>query len=326
MKVYFNDFAKHVQSGRANCYLIIGEEPWQRIAAGDMVRDYARQNGYARRLFFAGAGFDPHSITRAAQSGSLFDEQRTLIDLRIDAQVSASLGEVIRAYIADAPRDALLLIQAAKADARKAWVKDIAAGEASVLLTVYNKTGGEFQSWLRERIEAERMTFERDAEDLFAMRVDGNLPAAANALEKMRLAYGEEGAVTAEMVSSAIGDSSRYSVYDLADAVVVGDLDKSVRILHSLKADNIALPFLLWALVHKIKSLADAKPGAAPTGPPNSRRAMRVALKRKVSWQGLLHRCAEVDEAVKSADAVEAWNAVRSLVLRVCGVKIGLRN
>ena len=324
MKVYFNRFAERVQSGQTDCYLITGEEPWQRMAAANMVREYARKQGYVRSLFFTGPGFEPGAIIREAKSSGLFGEDRRLIDLRIDGQVSSALADVIKAYSLDPPDAAILMIQIVKADARKAWVKSIAQNDRGTMLVVYNKTGSEFKSWLKERILEKGLIFDSEAEDLLAMRVDGNLPAAANALEKIKLANGEGQAqtITAEVVASVIDDSSRYSAYDLADAAVIGDLDRAVRILYSLKADNIALPLLLWVLVYKIRLLADAT-GGKVQGPPNAQRVLKAALKRKVSWHGMLHRCAEIDAVIKSSDAAKAWNAVFDLVLRVCGVGMG---
>ena len=318
MKVYFNRFEAEVRKGRADCYLIVGEEPWQRIAACDMVRAHARELGCVREMFFAGAGFDPGSLSRAANSGNLFGGERSLLDLRVDGAVSAALAEVIKNYNNSPPPGVILMIQAAKVDARNAWVKRIVERDEAVMVTTYNKTGDEFKTWLKGRIQAAGLNLEPAAEELLTLRADGNLPAAENALEKISLSHDAGELLSAEVISTTIGDSSRFSVYDLADAAVVGDLDTAVRVLYSLRADNAPLPLALWAVTHKLRLLAEG----STQGPPNARKVLQRALKRQVSWHRLLHRCAAVDHTVKNSDVRTGWEAMLRLVSQVCGVRV----
>ena len=123
MKVYFNRFEETVRKGGIDCFLITGEEPWQRLTACDIVRAHAGKNGYVRTMFFAGAGFDAGELVRASNVGNLFGGERRLLDLRIDGTVSAALSDAIKDYIAEPPQDTLLMIQVAKVDARKACAK-----------------------------------------------------------------------------------------------------------------------------------------------------------------------------------------------------------
>lgn len=322
MKVYFNRFAAEVKKKPMCCYLVTGEEPWQSLTACDIIRSRAKKDGYMRQLFFSGVGFDPSSIMREANSGSLFGDERKLLDLRIESQATKGLSDVIKMYVDEPPDGVILLIQATKVDARKAWVKSIANSDNAMMVTVYNKTGTEFRQWLKEVIRAKKLVFDADAEELLAMRVDGNLPAAENALNTMKLAQGEADtarAISVETISSIIGDSSRFSVYDLVDAAIVGDTRRATHVLYSLKEDNVALPLLLWALQYKLKILCD---GGSAQGSQSSRRAMSIAMKRKLSWQSLLHRCAEVDETVKSVEVSQAWNSIFNLVFRICGHRL----
>ena len=74
--------------------------------------------------------------------------------------------------------------------------------------------------------------------DMIADRVEGNLLAAGQEIEKLRLLHGE-GKVTADDVGNAVADSSRFDVFKLVDAALQGDAARALRILGGLQAEPI---------------------------------------------------------------------------------------
>ena len=108
----------------------------------------------------------------------------------------------------------------------------------------------------------------RDAVALIADRVEGNLLAAGQEIEKLRLLLGE-GKVTAEDVNKAVANSSRYDVYKLTDAAIAGDAPRAVKILGGLKAEGVEPVIVMWALTRELPCGRE-QILAAPCRPPAS--------------------------------------------------------
>lgn len=318
MKVHFNRLKTVLKQPPVSAYLVVGEEPWQRMTAADAIKTCAKAEGYTSELFFHDAGFDIRQLRNAAQTGNLFGGEKRLLDVRIESKITTPTIEFFRSFHANPLPDMILLVQSPKADARSAWVKSFASSDNAVAVTVYNKSGDEFAKWLKDYIAEKNMLFEASAEALLLTRVDGNLLAAANAIEKIALSYDNRTPITSEQVSVSVGDGSKFNVYDLADAAVAGDLPRLSRVLHGLRSENAPLPLVLWSLTHRVRQLA-ASDKPAQYGTPATRQATARALKRKVSWKRLLHRCAAADEIIKKTDATQGWNEIFGLTMYIGG-------
>ena len=69
---------------------------------------------------------------------------------------------------------------------------------------------------------------------MIADRVEGNMLAAAQEVEKLALLVSGEG-IDEDDVIDAVRDSARFDVFQLADAVVAGDLPRALRIVRGLR-------------------------------------------------------------------------------------------
>ena len=113
----------------------------------------------------------------------------------------------------------------------------------------------ELPGWIANRMRQAGLQPDREAVSMIADRVEGNLLAASQEIEKLRLLHGE-GKVTAEDVADAVANSSRYDVYKLADAALAGDASRAVRILGGLKAEGVEPVIVMWALTRELRTLA----------------------------------------------------------------------
>ena len=109
--------------------------------------------------------------------------------------------------------------------------------------------------WIANRMRSVGLQPERDAVTLIADRVEGNLLAAGQEIEKLRLLHGE-GRVSADDVNNAVVSSSRYDVYKLADAALAGDAKRAVKILGGLRAEGVAPVIVMWALTRELRTLS----------------------------------------------------------------------
>jgi DNA polymerase III subunit delta len=240
----------------APAYLIAGDEPLLIQECADAIRRRAREQGFAEREVHAvERGFDWAAFTGALSSLSLFASRR-LVELRLKTPAAGDGGaEVFARFAAAPPDDVVLLAIAPKLDRRalqSAWVKAFLAG--GELVEVRPIEPAALPSWIQGRLRRAGLRADADAVRLLAERVEGNLLAAHQEIEKLRLLHGA-GELDAEAVRSAVADSARFDIFKLADAAVAGDLARALRILAGLKAEGLAIPQVLWPLAREIRGL-----------------------------------------------------------------------
>ncbi len=241
----------------APAYLIAGDEPLLVQECADAIRRKAREQGFAEREVHAvERGFDWAAFAGDLSSLSLFASRR-LIELRLKTPASAADGaDVFARFAADSPEDIVLLVIAPKLDKRAqgaAWAK--ALSQAGEFIEVRPIEPPALPSWIQERLRRAGLRADAEAVRLLAERVEGNLLAAHQEIEKLRLLHGA-GEVDAEAVRAAVADSARYDIFKLADAAVAGDTGRALRILAGLRAEGLAIPQILWPLARELRGLA----------------------------------------------------------------------
>lgn len=289
----------------APAYLIAGDEPLLMQECADAIRRRAREQGFVEREVHAvERGFDWAAFAGGLSSLSLFSSRR-LIELRLKTPAAADGGtDLLARFAAAPPDDIVLLALAPKLDARArqaAWVKAFAA--AGELVEVRPVEPAALPSWIQGRLRRVGLRADAEAVRLLAERVEGNLLAAHQEIEKLRLLHGA-GELDAEAVRAAVADSARFDIFKLADAAVAGDLARALRILAGLKAEGLAIPQVLWPLAREIRGLVRVRwlmdEGLAPA----------AAMQRAGVWR---NRAGLVARAVARHDG----RALRSLVRRL---------
>ena len=231
MKISANQLAPQLKKSLLPCYLVSGDEPLLVGEALDAIRAAAREQGFgSRELFVHSAGFDWSEFSGCGDNLSLFAERR-IIELRLPTGKPGIKGSAaIAEFAADVADDVMLLVSAPKLDskARNAkWVK--ALESRGGLVQVWPVDLEDLPGWISQRMRQAGMQPDRDAVRLIADRVEGNLLAAQQEVEKLRLLHGE-GPISADEVDQAVADSSRYDVYKLVDAAVSGDAPRALRV------------------------------------------------------------------------------------------------
>ena len=328
--------ADHLAKGLAPVYLISGDEPLQHGESADAVREQARQRGFtSREVMEQGANFDWQDLTLAAASLSLFCEQR-IIDLRLPSpKIGAEGSKALSAYLERPPEDTLLLITCPKLDRAQLgskWVK--AVDKAGVLVQIWPVEGRRLLPWIEQRLSGRGLIAPREAVAMLADRVEGNLLAAAQEIEKLLLLQGP-GRVSPEQLAASVADSARFDVYGLVDAALQGRAGRVQRMLDGLRDEGVPEPVVLWALAREIRALAsmawDLSRGQAVEQVMSRYRVwdkrkplVRQGLKRfgVGKWRSLLRDCARVDAALKGLDPyADPWEALLSLSIRMAGVQ-----
>ena len=327
--------AAHLQQSLAPIYLVCGDEPLQVTEAADAIRAAAREAGHdERQVFHVESGFDWDQLAAAADNLSLFAERR-LIELRMPTGKPGDAGsKALTAYAANAPEDTVLLITAGRLDKRQQQSKWFKALEsAGAVVQVWPVDAKALPGWIAERMRGRGLQPNQEAARLLAEKVEGNLLAAAQEVEKLALLYGEA-EVDEAAVAAAVSDSSRYDVFELVDTALSGDAARVVRVVDGLRGEGTEPTLVLWALGREVRALAAMAAEVAGGAPPDavmgkhqvwSRRKGPVgaALKRAGPnrWRGLLQRAARTDRIIKGAEWGNAWEELLQLALLMAGAR-----
>ncbi len=334
MKIRIEQLASHLERPLVPIYLIHGDEPLQAGEAADAIRAAARAQGFTeRQVFHVERGFDWSELRAAGDSLSLFAEQR-LLELRMPGGKPGDGGARALAEYAQAPPEAtLLLIACGKLDAaqqRSKWFKALEA--AGAVLAVWPVAAGQLPAWVRRRLRARGLEASEAAAALIAERVEGNLLAAAQEVEKLRLLY-PAGALDEQAVAAAVGNSARYDVFTLVDAALAGDAGRTARVLYGLSGEGVEPTVVLWALSRELRSLEPMARELAAGGRVDAvLAAQRVWERRKPLLRAALARhrpgrllrllqyAARIDLIIKGQAAGTVWDELLQLALELAGV------
>ncbi|KRE88388.1 DNA polymerase III subunit delta [Frateuria sp. Soil773] len=306
-------------------YLLAGEELLV-LEAADALRAQARRLGYAeRQVLEVGNHFDWDDLARAAAGMSLFATRR-LLDLRLPTGRPGTEGaKAINEFCADPPPDVTLLITAMEWSSKHdgAWSKKL---DASGTMVVFNAPKPhEWASWIGARLAARGLSATPDAAALLAERVEGNLLAAAQEIDKLVVLHGQ-GRIDAAEMEHLVADSARYDAFKLTDAAFAGDGGRALHILAGLRAEGDELIALMGWLVNQLQlalRLANARDLAAQAKVerlwPAREQLFRKALRRapREHWLQCLARAARIDRMAKGREQGEPWLEAERLIAAI---------
>ena len=302
-----------LQQSLQSIYLISGDETLLVEEACDAVVQKAREEGFIERsIHHIESGFKWHDVINDAASMSLFAERKVL-DLRIPAgKFDKEASQVLRDW-ADGSAgnpDTLLLIRTERLQPRQrssAWFKAIESSGTVVL--VWPLAPRELPGWLEIRLQGKGLTLQSDALLALAERVEGNLLAAAQEVEKLALQNLAQ-PISQDDLLNCLEDTSRFNSFDLIDAAMAGQGTRVSKILAVLREDKGSLFSVLGALTSQIRRLGETR-GL----PPARARNMEAFARRGPSAKALLAECAVLDQQGKGQRPGDAWLGLEQLLL-----------
>ncbi|MDO9267973.1 MAG: DNA polymerase III subunit delta [Methylobacter sp.] len=260
MRLKPEQIAAALQKGLMPVYFISGDEPLQLGEMADAIRAAARKAGYdSREVLVADSGFSWNELTESAGSLSIFADKK-IIDLRLPTGTPGVDGsKALIAYCERLPEDTLLLITAAKmagASLKARWFQ--ALDKAGCVIQVWPLEGQDLIRWLQQRMQRRGLQAETEGIKILASRIEGNLLAAAQEIEKLYVLYGE-GRLSNQQIFDVVADSSRFDVFKLMDSVLAARVGRIFKILSGLQAEGVPAPVVLWALTREARVLIRIK-------------------------------------------------------------------
>ncbi len=325
----------HLNKPLAGLYVITSDEHLLALEAADKIRKAARAQGFSEReVLVVDRSFKWGELLAANQSQSLFGDKK-LIELRIPTgKPGKDGGKALQDYAASLSPDNVTLITLPKLDwatQKAAWVGSLQ--QAAVYIDIPLVERVQLPAWLGVRLAAQRQSANRECLDFIADRVEGNLLAAHQEIQKLALLY-PEGPLSFEQIHDAVLNVARYDVFKLNEAMLSGDTTRLVRMLEGLKGEGEALPLVLWAVAEEVRTLLKLKSGVAQGRPLGQltkeyriwgprERLIEPALRRlKLSTlESALQEAAQIDKMVKGLRAKQfsgdAWDAMLQLGLKI---------
>ena len=320
----------HLDKGLRSLYTLHGDEMLLVQEALDAIRARARTLGYTERSSFtvAGAHFDWSPVLAAGGSLSLFAE-RQIIEVRIPSGKPGKDGSAALQQLAEASRgneDTLLLVMLPHLDKTTrsgAWFA--ALDGAGITLQIDPVERAALPAWIAQRLAAQGQRVRAGEEGqttltFFADRVEGNLLAAHQEIQKLALLYPTDAGsapveLSFEQVESAVLNVARYDVFKLSEAVLSGQVARVQRMLDGLQAEGVAEVLVHYTLAEDIRALKRVK-DAMGAGKP-----LPMALREQRVW-GLRERLFERVLPRLQPDAIDA---LLQAAHRVDGIVKGLK-
>lgn len=335
MRLRTEQLTGHLQQNLLPVYLIFGDEQMLVEEAGDMLRQHARNLGANdRQVWHVEGRFDWSQLQWQEQTLSLFASQR-LLEIRLPSGAPGKDGgEALRKYAENPPQDTTLLIISGKIDNRSQkskWFKELDRIGATV--PIWPVDLANLPSWIQQRFQQRGLRANQHVAALIAERVEGNLFAAAQEIDKLQL-LSADGEIDEQLVLESVADNARFEAFGLMDTVFLGHVAKIPRILGRLRAEGLDILSVFsavsWSLHRAVDMVVQLDQGQQMAQvfqsqkPPvwqKSQPMMRQALLRhnREKWQAFLPQMAQIDQAAKGSLQACPWTLLENLCMQVAG-------
>ena len=322
----------------APAYLIAGQEPLRVLEAADAVRAAARAQGIAEREVFMAEGNqrepDWDAMVASFRAPSLFATRR-LLELRLPTGKPGNEGAKVIVDFCDAPpADVCLLVTCGEWSSKHGGKWSEAIGRIGAVAVAWAMKPHELPDWIDRRLRSRGLVADRAAVQRLAERVEGNLLAAAQEIDKLALlADGEP--LDLERMDALVADAARFDVFRLVDAAMNGQGAQVSRMLRGLRAEGEAVPALLGMVAMELQRAAALARVRARGGNLNAEfKALRIwdakqamytrALGRHPAprWERFVAEVGRVDRIAKGRgrpgiESLDAWLQLERLLLAV---------
>ena len=333
MRIDTEQLAQHLGRGLKPLYTVYGDETLLALEAADRIRRRCREDGYSEReVLSVEGGFDWSQLASSGSSLSLFATRR-LLELRMPSGKPGNDGaEALRQYAARVPADVVTLISLPKLERTQqssSWFEALDA--AGVIVAANPVTVARLPRWIADRLALQDHHVDEQTLAFLVSRVEGNLLAAHQEVQKLALLF-PPGQLDLAEIKDTVLDVARYDVFKLGEALLSGDAPRFARMLSGLRGEGAAPPLVLWALTEEARALLYVGRGlAAGRALPQLLREARVwgpraellpASARRLTTRELedtLLHAGRVDRMIKGLSRGDVWDEMLQIGLRLLG-------
>lgn len=329
MKVSTRQLAAQLKKGLAPLYAVHGPEALLALEAAGAIREAARAAGATEReVFFAEPGMDWNRLGSAGANLSLFASRR-LIEIRIPGgKPGAEGGKAIAAWCAKLAEDTTTLVLLPELDwqqQKSAWFGALEA--AGVLVEAKAVTREELPEWLAACLSRQGQRASVETLEWLADRVEGNLLAAKQEVEKLALLL-PQGEITLAAIRESVTDVARFERDTLLEAIHAGEAARIARVVESLEAEGEPAPLLLWTLAEELRMMMALAANQRPRRflPPERLGALQETTRMHgpASFHREMLRAHRIDRMIKGVEQGDPWQGMMDLALGIAGKPLAL--
>lgn len=323
---------------RLPVFLVTGDEPLLCGESCDRIRRYLREQGFSEReLLHVDAQFSWDQLLANANALSLFAEQR-ILEVRLGShKPNRTDSQLLQSYLNNPPPDTVLLLICDRLDAsskKSAWYKQVE--QQGMVVEIWPPESHELPGWLQSRARLLGLQLSDEGASLLSERIEGNLLAAQQELEKLILLYPQQQVGPEEIIAS-VSDSSRYDVFTFMDSLLAGDAARGQKILLSLRQEGVADLVVLWAITRDLRTLYACQQGLSQGQSYDTLcQRERIWGKRKGLMRkalnhlslpllaNLLQQAVNADNAIKGLRNDDPWLIMAQISLSLSGTHLPL--
>lgn len=336
MKIRADQLAARLTKASDAAIWLTGDEPLQMRDCADLVRKHCRKSGFSEReVYDVDHHFNWSLLHAAGQSMSLFAEKK-LLELRLrSAKLDDTARKQLIAYLSAPPADTMLLMTSPRLESaatRTQWYRQIE--EKCVVVPLYAIDPHRLPEWIARQAQQRGLQIDREAVQLLADRVEGNMLAADQEIEKLSLLFGSKDPITVQRIARSVADTARFTVFHLVDACLTGQAERAIRSLRRLRDEGSEPLMILGMLVKEIRLLTELRLGLDRGQSLDglmqhhrvwkNRQALIIKAVRRLQLsqlQAISEQCRLVDLAVKGMDSRPPWLLLEQAALTLSGVR-----
>lgn len=334
MKVYPDRLLAHLKKTESPIYIVSGDEPLLVQETCDLIRAQLKGSGYTEReVFHVDAKFDWQQVLFSANSMSLFAEQK-LLEIRMATTSPGDKGVALQSFVENPARGTVMLLVMPRLDQKTPktkWFKTIE--RCAAFIQVWPIELKDLPRWIDGRFRKAGLVATRDAVTSMVDRIEGNLLAAVQEIERLKL-VSVDGKIDVKEVLEGVANSSRYDVFTLLDAAVGGDALRTLKIVQGLQLEGVELLYIIAMLSRQLRELAMMASELKSTSLDAALKKGKVWAKRKTlvskclrdhapgEFQHLLSRLSDIDGMIKGISSGSPWNELTSVTLQLAGARV----
>ena len=332
MKIDPEDLSLQLKRALKGLYLIVGDEPLQRQESFDLIRRTVKEHGFNERSAFdINSQFDWDLFFAKLDMPSLFSEKQLVECHFSEGAITKAMTEMLlklKSRLAD--QTIIFLISFEKLsfkDQQSSWF--LALEQQGGFLHTRALSLFETKQWLKQRLQTQNLSLTPEACELLLERTEGNLFATAQAIERLKIC-GFTKAITVDDISKAVASGSRFTVFDLIDAILAGTLKRTVAIFQSLKNESLDPILVVWGIAREVRTVltlqSQIRMGKSPSlaftenGVWKRREPLLAAFMKRAPFQTLqpiLPALNHIDDVIKGRSIGNTWDLLYSICLQL---------
>lgn len=321
MRVSPQDLSNSLKKGLEPVYTLVGEESLQIQELVDQIYNKAKSEDYLEKTnYIISKQTDWTFLKSSSENYDLFGAKKIIEIKLIGSGPGATGSKALKDYAINPDPSKVLIVSVEGLEKKthsSAWIKALEA--AGCLLLINPITLNQLPRWIVETGKKYQLNIASAASNLLAEKTEGNLLATLQEIKKLALLFPDQD-IDINQMASSISDSSKYNIFDLSNAFISGNKERTASVLESLKAEGTPETLILWSLSRELTNLfkvINQKSAKGIWGPRHYLNNLEEQAK-KVALSDLKHalqQVAKIDASIKGRSHQDPWQAIRELTI-----------